>query len=67
MGRRKSTRYEVSYTLVGDDRTTTREIKAHDPACALGALLDELDDDGDGESPELTFVAIRRQRCESRD
>jgi hypothetical protein len=60
MGRRKNTRYEVSYALVGDDGTITKEIEAHDPACALGTLLDELDDEADGECPELAFVAIRR-------
>lgn len=67
MGRKRDRTYEVRYTVVGLTETHSLEIAAHDPACALGLLLDELDDDADGDSPELSSVSIRRKdsdRCD---
>jgi hypothetical protein len=64
MGRRRDRTYEVRYTVVGRTETAALEIVAHDPACALGLLLDELDDDADGDCPELASVSIR---CKNSD
>lgn len=67
MGRRRDRTYEVRYTVVGRTETAVPEIVAHDPACALGLLLDELEDDADGDCPDLESVSIRLKdsgRCD---
>lgn len=52
--------YLVTYQLDGDDEVVTDEVDARDEACALGCVLDALDDESDGETPALVFVTIRR-------
>jgi len=57
---RKAQKFEVEYALVGSSEVAAEAVEAHDEACALGLVLDELDDDDAGNSPALAYVTIRR-------
>lgn len=49
----------ITYQIHDTDHVITEEVEAADEACALGLVLDDLEDE-DGEAVALDFVTIRR-------
>lgn len=54
----KERKYLVSFKLKGA-KASSVTVKAHDAACALGVVLDELGEDGEGEFEWLLIRSVK--------
>jgi hypothetical protein len=58
---RRNKKYLVNYRIKGEPKPRHEVVAAQDSACALGLVLDALEDD-DGADPVFEWVLIRSEK-----